>query len=204
MRGYHNKPEATRKALDEEGYMHTGDIGVMDEEGYVRIVDRAKDMIIVGGFKVFSSKVEDVISAHPAIAMMALIGEDNPEKPGSEIVKAYIQIDPNHEFDGDREALTRDILAFAREKCAPYEVPKIVEHLEEAPHIAESMKPEEAFLVAARREKASHEFYLALSKVHSPGPIKDLLERMANEELHHKEKVEYLYSNTAFPQTAGG
>ncbi|MCP4688345.1 MAG: long-chain fatty acid--CoA ligase, partial [Desulfobacterales bacterium] len=113
MQGYHNRPEETRNVLDEEGYMHTGDVGVMDEDGYIRIVDRTKDMIIVGGFKVFSSKVEDVISAHPAIAMMALIGIDNPEKPGSEFVKACIQRNPDHDFDGDEKALKRDILAFA-------------------------------------------------------------------------------------------
>ncbi len=133
MRGYHNKPEETRNALDGDGYMHTGDIGVMDEEGYIRIVDRAKDMIIVGGYKVFSSKVEDVLSAHPAIAVMALIGVDHPEKPGSEIVKACIQLAPDHEYDGDEEALKKDILSFAREKCAPYEVPKIVTFMDEIP-----------------------------------------------------------------------
>ncbi len=133
MQGYHNKPEETRNALDGGGYMHTGDIGVMDEEGYIRIVDRAKDMIIVGGFKVFSSKVEDVISAHPAIAAMALIGVDNPGKPGSEIVKAYIQLAPDHEYDGDEEALKEDILKFAKEKCAPYEVPKTMTFLDELP-----------------------------------------------------------------------
>ncbi|MCP4687632.1 MAG: long-chain fatty acid--CoA ligase, partial [Desulfobacterales bacterium] len=74
-----------------------------------------------------------VISAHPAIAMMALIGIDNPEKPGSEFVKACIQRNPDHDFDGDEKALKRDILAFAREKCAPYEVPKIIQFLDEIP-----------------------------------------------------------------------
>jgi len=105
----------------------------MDEDGYLTIVDRTKDMIIVGGFKVFSSKVEDVLSKHPAISMLALIGEENPERPGSEIVKAYIQIDPAFSFDGNEESLKEDIKAFAKEKVAPYEAPKIIEIIEEMP-----------------------------------------------------------------------
>jgi long-chain acyl-CoA synthetase len=133
MVGYFNKPEATAKTVDEDGYMHTGDVGIMDEDGYIRIVDRTKDMIIVGGFKVFSSKVEDVISNHPAIALMALIGADNPDRPGSEIVKAYVQLDPTYSFDGDREALKASIIAYAKERCSPYEVPKIVEIVDEIP-----------------------------------------------------------------------
>ncbi|MBD3256448.1 MAG: AMP-binding protein [Candidatus Lokiarchaeota archaeon] len=133
MKGYYNKPEETEKAIDKDGYMHTGDVGIMDEDGYVRIVDRTKDMIIVGGYKVFSSKVEDVLSKHPAVGMIALIGLPNPDRPGSEIVKAYIQLDPDYEFDGDKEAVKEDFINFAREKCAPYEVPKQIEITEEIP-----------------------------------------------------------------------
>jgi long-chain acyl-CoA synthetase len=133
MQGYFNKPEETRAAVDRDGYMHTGDVGIMDEDGYIRIVDRTKDMIIVGGFKVFSSKVEDVISQHPAIGLMALIGKENPERPGSEIVKAYIQLDPNYNFDGNEEALKADIIKFAKEKCSAYEVPKVIELIKEIP-----------------------------------------------------------------------
>ncbi len=124
MKGYHNKPEETKKAIDEEGFMHTGDIAVMDENGYLKIVDRTKDMIIVSGFKVFSAKVEDTLSKHPAIGMIALIGEPNPDRPGSEIVNAYIQVDPEYTYDEDEEKLKESILAFAKEHCAPYEVPK--------------------------------------------------------------------------------
>ena len=133
MQGYFNKPEETRKAIDEDGYMHTGDVGIMDEDGYIRIVDRTKDMIIVGGYKVFSSKVEDVISKHPAIGLMALIGVDNPERPGSEIVKAFVQLDADYSFDGNKDALMEDIIKFAKEKCAPYEVPKAIEIVDEIP-----------------------------------------------------------------------
>ena len=133
MQGYFNKPEQTQMALDADGYMHTGDVGIMDEDGYIRIVDRTKDMIIVGGFKVFSSKVEDIISKHPAIAMMALIGEPNPSRPGSELVKAYIQVDPAYPGKGDEDALKEEIIAFAKENCSPYEVPKKVEIIQEIP-----------------------------------------------------------------------
>jgi rubrerythrin len=81
---------------------------------------------------------------------------------------------------------------------------KIFEHLQEEPAASESMTAEEAFLLAAKRERASHLFYRDLSRLHPDGPVKDLLARMATEELRHKEKVEYLYANTAFPQTSGG
>ena len=133
MKGYFNKPEATAQAVDENGYMHTGDVGIMDEEGYIKIVDRTKDMIIVGGFKVFSSKVEDILAQHPAISVLALIGVENPDRPGSEIVKAYIQLTPEAIKDSGEDALKENIIAFAREKCSPYEVPKIIEFMDEIP-----------------------------------------------------------------------
>ncbi|MFX0070052.1 MAG: AMP-binding protein [Candidatus Hermodarchaeota archaeon] len=133
MQGYYNKPEETKKAIDSDGYMHTGDVAIMDEGGYLRIVDRTKDMIIVGGFKVFSSKVEDVLAQHPAIGMIALIGEPNPDRPGSEIVNAYIQLDPAYEYDGNEAKLKEAIMKYASEKCSPYEVPKKVHIMEEIP-----------------------------------------------------------------------
>lgn len=133
MIGYYNKPNETKKAIDKDGYMHTGDMGVMDDEGYVRIVDRTKDMIIVGGYKVFSTKLEDTLTKHPAVGMCATIGVPNPDRPGSEIVKAYIQIDPNYEYDGNEDKLRENIIKYARENCAPYEVPKIIEFIEELP-----------------------------------------------------------------------
>jgi long-chain acyl-CoA synthetase len=132
MLGYYNKPEETRTAIDSDGYMHTGDVAVFDEEGYLRIVDRTKDMIIVGGYKVFSKKVEEILAEHPAIEMIALIGEKNPDRPGSEIVKAFLTIAPGFEFDS-KEALVEDISEFAREKLAPYEVPKYIEIMTELP-----------------------------------------------------------------------
>ena len=133
MKGYFNKPEATAQAIDGEGYMRTGDVGIMDDQGYIKIVDRTKDMIIVGGFKVFSSKVEDILAQHPAISVLALIGVENPDRPGSEIVKAYIQLSPEALADTGEDALKEDIITFAKDKCSPYEVPKQIEFMDEIP-----------------------------------------------------------------------
>jgi long-chain acyl-CoA synthetase len=133
MVGYYNKPKETREAIDADGYMHTGDVAIQDEDGYLQIVDRTKDMIIVGGFKVFSTKVEEVLTEHPAIDMIATIGVPNPDRPGSELVKAFVQRDPEYAFDGDEAALQADILQFAKDKLAPYEVPKLIEFRDELP-----------------------------------------------------------------------
>ena len=133
MKGYHNKPEETVNMLDKDGWLKTGDVAIMDEEGYLRIVDRTKDMIIVSGFKVFSAKLEDTLTKHPAIGMIATIGIPNPDRPGSEIVKAFIQLDPSYEYDGNEIALKESITQFAKENCSPYEVPKIIEISEELP-----------------------------------------------------------------------
>ena len=80
---------------------------------------------------------------------------------------------------------------------------QIAEHQEE-PEIEKGMRREDVFLVASHREKRSHQFYLGLAGMHPASEVRDILMRMANEELKHKEKMEYLYANTAFPQTAGG
>ena len=132
MLGYFNKPEETSNAIDADGFLHTGDVGVFDEQGYLRLVDRTKDMIIVSGFKVFSKKVEETLSEHEAIEMIALIGVPNPARPGSELVRAVVQ--PTTERMGDdREALAQELVAFAREKLAAYEVPKTIEIRDELP-----------------------------------------------------------------------
>ena len=132
MVGYYNKPEETKKTIDADGYLHTGDVAVQDEEGYLRIVDRTKDMIIVGGFKVFSKKVEEVLAGHPAVEMIAMVGLPNPERPGSELVKAFVT--PTKEYENKNyKEIEEDIIRFAKEKLAPYEVPKIVEIRKELP-----------------------------------------------------------------------
>jgi long-chain acyl-CoA synthetase len=132
MAGYYNKPEETRQVFDADGWLHTGDVAIQDEDGYLRLVDRTKDMINVGGFKVFSRKVEDTLCRHPAVGMAAIIGVQNPERPGSEVVKAFVTLNPDH-HGRDMDAVRRDILLFAREKLTPYEVPKIIEIRAELP-----------------------------------------------------------------------
>ncbi|HPJ93320.1 MAG TPA: AMP-binding protein [Deltaproteobacteria bacterium] len=130
---YYRKPEETKKVFDEDGYLHTGDVAVQDEDGYLRIVDRTKDMINVSGFKVFSKKVEDVLIAHPAIESIAMVGVPNLERPGSELLKAYMTITPGYDHGGDVQALKDEILKMASEKLAPYEVPKMIEIRDELP-----------------------------------------------------------------------
>ena len=135
MWGYHNKPEETAHALREHDgriWMHTGDVGRMDETGYVYVVDRAKDMISVGGFKVFSSDVENKLYEHPAIELCALIGVSNPERPETEIVKLVVQKSAAYKDTPDDE-VRQSILAFAKEKLSPYKVPKIVEFTDAIP-----------------------------------------------------------------------
>ncbi|MGD0170218.1 MAG: AMP-dependent synthetase, partial [Smithella sp.] len=92
-----------------------------------------KDMINIGGFKVFSRKVEDVLNRHPAINICAIIGGNNPERSGSELVKAYVILNPGYPVAGDIEVLKKAIIDFAKEKLAPYEVPKILEIRKELP-----------------------------------------------------------------------
>lgn len=135
MQGYLNKPEESRNALREHDgaiWMHTGDVGKMDEDGFVYVVDRAKDMIIVGGFKVFSSEVEDKLYKHPAIGMCALIGLPNPDRPDSEIVKLFVQKSEEYKDKPDEE-VQAELTAFAKEKLAPYKVPKLFEFVDAIP-----------------------------------------------------------------------
>ncbi len=133
MKAYCRQPEETKNAIDAEGYMHTGDVVVQDEEGYLRIVDRTKDMVNVSGFKVFSRKIEEILTAHPAIQEIAVIGVPDADKPGSEQVMAFI-IPREGLFDEEKlAALEKDVISFARERLAPFEVPKAMEFRKELP-----------------------------------------------------------------------
>ena len=132
MVGYYKKQEETANTIDDEGYLRTGDVAIQDEEGYLRIVDRTKDMIIVGGFKVFSKKVEDILTKHPAIDMIATIGIPNKKRPGSELVKAFISMPAGYEYENIDDVKT-EIINFATEKLARYEVPKEIEFMDELP-----------------------------------------------------------------------
>ena len=135
MKGYHNKPEETAHALREHDgklWMHTGDVGYMDEDGYIWVVDRLKDMVVVGGYKVFSTEVEGKLYEHPAILFCAIVGVPNPDRPGSEFVKLVVQKSEAYKDRSDDE-VRDDISAFAREKLAPYKVPKIIEVVDAMP-----------------------------------------------------------------------
>jgi long-chain acyl-CoA synthetase len=132
MKGYWPEPG---KGLTEDGWLATGDIGKMDSDGYFHIVDRIKDMINVSGNKVYSREMDDVLYEHPAIDMAGVVGIPDPERPGSERVKAFIKLNP--EYTG--KISEEDIISFCKEKFAPYAVPKFVEFREDLP-LTQAMK----------------------------------------------------------------
>lgn len=124
MAGYWNRPEETAAVL-RDGWLHTGDLAVMDEDGYFRIVDRKKDVIIAGGFNVYPREVEEVLLCHPAVQEAAVIGVPNEYR--GETVKACIVLK-----DG-AQVTAEEIFAFCRRELAPFKAPKIVEFREELP-----------------------------------------------------------------------
>jgi acyl-CoA synthetase (AMP-forming)/AMP-acid ligase II len=129
MKGYYNKPEETAHAL-RDGWMHTGDIGRMDEDGYFYVVDRLKDMVIVSGFKVFTRELDDELAKHPDVDMAATIGFPDPDRPGSERVMAAIVLKEGVE---KCEAEKEKILQYLRDTVAPYKVPKVIEFFDALP-----------------------------------------------------------------------
>ena len=129
MKGYWNKPEETANQL-KDGWLLTGDIGKLDEDGYLYIVDRKKDMVNVSGFKVYPREVEDVLFEHEAIENVAVIGIPNPDLPGSEKVKAYVVLKSGYRESDEMKA---EIKAFSRENLAPYKAPKFIEFRKELP-----------------------------------------------------------------------
>ena len=138
MKGYYNMPAETERTLrgfGDQRWIFTGDVARMDEDGYVNIVDRLKDMIIVGGYKVFSREVEEVLSEHPAVAFGAVVGLPNPERPGSELVKAVIQLTAEY-GNMSHHTLEGELTAYCRKNMAPYKVPRILQFVEEIPFTA--------------------------------------------------------------------
>ncbi|GFK92472.1 Long-chain-fatty-acid--CoA ligase [Fundidesulfovibrio magnetotacticus] len=124
MAGYWNRPRDTDEVL-RDGWLHTGDVAVMDQDGYFFIVDRKKDMIISGGYNIYPREIEEVLHAHPKIADVAAVGV--PHRTRGEVVKAYVVPVPG-------SGLTRaEVLAWCREKLAAYKTPKYVEFLDELP-----------------------------------------------------------------------
>ena len=129
MRAYFGQPEETDNAV-RDGWMFTGDVARMDEDGYFYIVDRVKDMVNISGFKVFTRELDDVLAKHPDIDLAATLGIPDPDRPGSERVVAAIVLKNGIKPD---DAEKEKILSFMRENVAPYKVPKTIEFMDELP-----------------------------------------------------------------------
>jgi len=135
MKGYLGLPEESARAMREiegERWMFTGDVGYMDADGYVFLCDRAKDMLVVGGFKVFSVEVEDKLAALPMVAGSAVIGTPDTKRPGNDIVNLYVALSPDHR-DQDEDALRSELTAWIRENMAAYKVPKKIIFIDAIP-----------------------------------------------------------------------
>ena len=124
MKGYWNRPDETAKVLDADGWLETGDIAVIDEKGWIKLVDRKKDMIVVSGFNVYPNEIEDVIAQHPKVLEVACIGVSS-EKTGEALKLFVVKKD---------DSLTADeLIAFARTELTGYKVPKLIEFRDELP-----------------------------------------------------------------------
>jgi fatty-acyl-CoA synthase len=124
MRGYHRNPEATAEA-SAHGWHHTGDVGYLSEEGYLFLVDRAKDMVITGGFNVYSTEVEQALMEHPAIADCAVIGL--PDEKWGERVTAVLQVRPGQQLD------VAEVTAFVKQRLGSVKAPKQIEIWDDLP-----------------------------------------------------------------------
>lgn len=123
MLGYYNRPEATEEIL-KDGWLATGDVACMDENGYFKIVDRKKDMIIVSGFNVFPNEIEEVVMMHPGVLEVAAVGV--PDASGGEVVKIFVVLK-------DKNVSDKDIISHCRDNLTGYKVPKLVEFKDELP-----------------------------------------------------------------------
>lgn len=124
MKGYWQKPEETARVLSSDGWLKTGDVAQMDEKGFIRIVDRLKDMILVSGFNVYPNEIESVIASHEGVLEVGVIGEPNDES--GEVVKAVI-------VKKDPALDAAAVIAHCRERLTGYKVPRIVEFRDELP-----------------------------------------------------------------------
>jgi HIP---CoA ligase len=125
MPGYFEDPRATAEAIDQEGWLHTGDVGVLDERGYLRITDRMKDVFIVGGFNCYPAEIEKLLAEHPGVGQVAVIGV--PDERLGEVCKAFVVARPG-------AVLTAaGLIGWARENMANYKVPRSVELVAQLP-----------------------------------------------------------------------
>ncbi len=125
MQGYYNNPEATAETIRPDGWMHTGDIVTMDDDGYLTVVDRKKDMILTAGYNVYPVELERVLCIHPAVALAAVGGV--PDETKGEIAKAYVVLRPGAETGG------RDLVDHCRQHLAAYKLPRAVQFVETVP-----------------------------------------------------------------------
>lgn len=125
MSGYYDEPDATRAVIDDEGWLHTGDIGVIDARGYLRITDRKKDMFIVGGFNAYPAEIENIILHHQAVSQVAVIGVPDPRQ--GEVGMAFIVPLPGQTVS------ERELIEWCRQRMANFKVPRYVEITERLP-----------------------------------------------------------------------
>ncbi len=125
MQGYYGNEEATREAVEPDGWLHTGDVASTDEDGYFYVVDRKKDMIITGGYNIYPAELERVMVRHPAVAMVAVGGQ--PDEIKGEVAKAYVVLKDGAHADEE------EILAYCREHLAAYKVPRAVRFVDDLP-----------------------------------------------------------------------
>ena len=124
MKGYWQRPEATEEVIDADGWLHTGDIAIMTEDGFFKIVDRKKDMIIVSGFNVYPNEIEDVLALHPKVLEVAAIGVPD-EKSGEAVSLFVVKKDPT---------LTKEeVIAYCKENLTGYKRPRYIEFMEDLP-----------------------------------------------------------------------
>jgi len=119
MLGYYGNEQATHDTIDADGWLHSGDLGKMDEDGYIYIVDRKKDMILTAGYNIYPAEIERVIAGHPAVAMVGVGAKADPNK--GEIAKAYIVLKAGANADAD------DVISYCRKHLAAYKVPREVQ-----------------------------------------------------------------------------
>ncbi len=123
MKGYYNKPEETAKTI-KDGWLYTGDIGIMGEDGYFKIVDRKKDMILVSGFNVYPNEIEDVVVSHPKVLEAAAIGI--PDDKSGEVVKIFV-------VKADKSLTEDEIKSYCKDHLTGYKCPKAIEFRDELP-----------------------------------------------------------------------
>ena len=125
MPGYFNRPEETAAAFDEDGFFRTGDMGRQDEDGFVYITGRIKEMLIIGGENVFPREIEEVLDKHPSVHASAVVGL--PDDSRGEVAIAFVENEEGMDFD---EAALR---SYCREHLAQFKVPREIRHIEELP-----------------------------------------------------------------------